>query len=73
MNAYGFVTNGVTLRNIFPTLTSDQSAVTSLTEKQVNERFQYAVLCEEPEILADLHHQPKDKTSDTFTVFFKEA
>jgi hypothetical protein len=72
-NAYGFVTNRVTLRNIFRTLTSDQSAATSLTEKQVDDRFQYAMLCEEPDILADLRHQPKERKSDTFTAFFKEA
>ena len=54
-------------------MTSDQSAATSLTEKQVDDRFQYALLCEEPDILADLRHQPKERKSDTFTAFFKEA
>ena len=49
------------------------TSATSLTESQVDSRFQCAMLCEESGILVDLRHQLAERKSILFTVFFKEA
>ena len=54
-------------------LTGDQSAPTNLGEREIDSRFEYAMLCEDAEILVDLRHQPPDKKKDTFKEFFTET
>ena len=73
MSTYGFVTNQVALKTIFAELTGDQRKDSNLATKEISERFEFALLCEEPGINVDLRCQEKTTTSDTFELFFKET
>ena len=71
--AYGFIASPVAIRSIFKELTGDRSSPTSLTESEIDKRFEFALLSEDPHIAVDLRNQPKDRKSDKFSEFFKET
>ena len=73
MNAFGFVSNPVALRGIFRELTGDKAATSSANESEIDRRFQYAVLSEDPGILVDLRHASPDHKKDSFRPFFQEC
>ena len=50
-HVFGSVTNPVALRAIFQDLTKDNSGSNSLNEKEIDKRFEHAILCEDPSIL----------------------
>ena len=60
----------VTLRGTFRELTGDQSAASSVNESEIDRRFKYAVLSEDPGILIDLRHASPDLKKDSFRPFF---
>ena len=61
----------VVLRAIFRDLTNDNSSANSLNEKEIDLRFEHAMLCEDPGILVDLQHRSPDVNKDSFSVFFR--
>lgn len=69
--AFGFVADPVALRAIFSELTSDNSAPVNLSAGEIDERFLYAMLCEDTEIMVNLRHQSPDTKKDTFRVFYE--
>ena len=73
INAFGFVSNPVTLRGIYHKLTGDQSAASSVNESEIDRRFKYAVLSEDPGIFTDLRHASPDVKKDSFRPFFHEC
>lgn len=73
MNTFGFVSNPVTLRGIFRELTGDQSAASSVSESEIDQRFKYAVLSEDPGLLVDLRHASPEHKKDSFRPFFQEC
>ncbi|KAJ8043646.1 hypothetical protein HOLleu_10835 [Holothuria leucospilota] len=68
--AFGFVADPVALRAIFSELTGDNSAPVNLSSREMDERFSYAMLCEDTEIMVNRHQSP-DKKKETFSVFFE--
>ena len=68
---FGFVGSPVALRAIFRDLTNDKSSANSFNEKEIDLRFEYAILCEDASILVDLRHQSPDVKKDSFSVFFE--
>ena len=73
MHAFGFVAKPVALRAIFQDLTRDASAPTNLNVKAFDDRFKYAMECEDAAILVDLRNQPPENQTDTFKDFFAET
>ena len=73
MHAFGFVAKPVTLRAIFQDLRRDESAPTNLNVKAIDDRFKYAMDCEDAAILVDLRNQLPENQTDTFKDFFAET
>ena len=69
MHAFGFVAKPVALRDIFQDLTHDESAPTNLNVKAIDDRFKYAMECEDAKILVTSetnHLRIKVTTSKSF-------
>jgi hypothetical protein len=49
------------MRGIFRELTRDQSAASSMSEREIDKRFNYAILSEDPGILVDLRHTSPER------------
>ena len=73
MYAFGFIGNPVALRAIFKELTGDQSAPANLNQSEIDKRFTYAMLSEDPGIVVNLRHLPPEKKKDSFRDFFGET
>ena len=69
--AFGFVADPVALRAIFKQLTGDNSAPSNLNEKEIDERFRFAMLSEDSGIMVNLRHQAPEKQPDTFKNLFR--
>ena len=55
---------------MFKELTRDASASCSLSEKEIDTRFKFALISEEADIVVDLRRQISEKEGDTFRKFF---
>jgi hypothetical protein len=73
LNSFGFVADPFAMRGIFRELTRDQSAASSMSEREIDKRFNYAVLSEDPGILVDLRHTSPERKKDSFRPFFVEC
>ena len=73
IDAYGCYASKACLRAMFASLTNDASAPQNLNEKEINERFEEALSCEDPSIVYDLRHSSKTGETDRFKVFFAET
>ena len=71
-NAYGKVASSDALRSIFQDLTGDQSAASNLSQKEADERFQFALLSAEDELLDDIREAQCD-TDGKYEVFFHRS
>lgn len=71
--SYGFLTSKVALRSMFRDLSGDGSAPINLSTSEIDRRLDYALLCEDTDILVDLRNQPPKTTSDKFKLFFEET
>ena len=71
-NAYGFVSSPHVLRSIFQNLTGDHSASNNMSEREIDHRFEFALLCEDPNIIVDLRNQSKSRDTK-FKLFFSET
>lgn len=59
---------------MFRELTGDKSASVNFSTAEIDQRMNYALLCEYSGILVDLRNQPSRNTdSDRFKVFFEET
>ncbi|CAB4025589.1 Hypothetical predicted protein [Paramuricea clavata] len=67
-HTFGFVGSPVVLRAIFRDLTNDNTSANSLNEKEIDLRFEHAMLCEDPSILVGLQHQSPNVKEDSFSV-----
>ena len=73
MRSYGFIGNPAALCSIFKDLTGDRSAPINLSTSEMDSRFEFAMLCEDENIIVDLRQVPSDKSKDTFKIFFEET
>ena len=72
-SSYGFATSRVVLRSMFKELTGDKSAPTNVSGLEIDRRLDYAILCEDPDILVDLRNQSSDSREEKFKVFFEQT
>lgn len=56
-------------RNVYRSLTGDNSAATNLTEKEVDERVRHAFDQQDPDIIQDLREHNKGQPSK-YDIFF---
>ena len=56
---------------MFRNLTKDNSSSNSLNEREIDKRFDHAILSEDPTIVVDLRNQSPDVNKDTFRVFIE--
>lgn len=73
MDSFGFVASPCAMRGIFRELTRDQSAASSVSEIEIDRRFNYAVLSEDPGIVVDLRHASLEGKKDSFWPFFEQC
>lgn len=73
MESFGFVGESVSLRAIFKELTGDKSAPNTLSEKEIDDQFSHAMLCEDANIAVDLRHLPPTTKKDLYCDFFAET
>ena len=73
MQSFGFVGESVALRSIFKELTGHKSAPNTLPEKEIDNRFAHAMLCEDAGIVVDLRHLPPTTKKDSYREFFAET
>ena len=69
MKLYGFVSSPKVLHPIFVELTGDQRMGSNFTTKQINERFEHALLMEDPALNVDLRHHDS-QVGERFKIFF---
>lgn len=70
---YGFVASSVALRSMFRDLARDESAPLNLSQAEIDERMNYALLSEDSGILVDLRNQSPSTKKDKFAAFFEAA
>ena len=59
---------------MFRDLAGDYSASVNLSTTEIDQRINYALLCEDSGRLVDLRNQPsKNRDSDWFKIFFEET
>ena len=56
---------------LFFEIYKDNAGANSRNEKEIDLRFEHAMLCEDPSILVDLRHQSSNVKKDSFSVFFE--